>query len=454
MKHLLFFIILIIPLHIEAFTTCSTPPPITSPQNFCDYATVADLSATGTDLLWYVNISESVPLASEALLSTGTYYVSQTINDEESERVPVVVTINQAPLVDELGEVYGCSVFVLPPLAVGNYFADENHSEPFFAGDIISISKVMYVYGENECGSAQSQFYITIESELSLPSEQSAEACNSYFLPDFSEGGYYTQSGGTGSMYAGGEEITMSQVLYKYVENSCGSAETVFTITVNAEPYVDFLDDVYTCESYTLPYIGSGNYYTQPNTAGDILFAGDLITSSQVIYLYAGNGCGEAQGSFYVDIVEIDNTISLEVDTLTANQIDASYQWWDCNTETFISDENGQSFTTSIAGFYSVLITIGDCSVWSDCVLSHPLSLENNKLETISFFPNPASSTVTFQTQQNQKIDQITLLDLSGKIVLQNDNNNSINIENLSSGIYIMKVLYDGKVFHEKLIKQ
>jgi len=440
---------------IQYAATVITPPPITSPQAFCDAAIVADLTATGINLQWYENATEENPLSVETSLATGTYYVSQTLNNEESIRVAVQVTINQAPLIDELGEIYSCTTYTLLPLSVGDYFADENHSEPLFAGDVIDSSQTLYVFGENECGSALSAFYIIIESAPSLPSEEVAEACSSYFLPDFSEGGYYTESGGNGGFYSGGEEITMSQTLYKYVVNSCGSAETELSITINAEPYVDFLDDVYACGSYELPYISSGNFYTEPNTSGDILYPGDLITASQVIYLYAGNGCGEAQGSFYVDIFNLDTSVSLEDNTLTANQIDAAYQWWDCNNEIFVTGEEGQSFTPSIAGLYSVLITYGDCSVWSDCILSSPLSVEENESNKISIFPNPASSTVTIQNKLLQKINKIEIIDLSGKMVLQQDDNTGlINIEKLASGMYIIRVSLEEQIFAYKLVRK
>lgn len=455
MKQILLISYLFISINQNANTAIITPPPITSPQNFCDVATVSELTATGINLQWYENASEGDPLSAETPLSSGTYYVSQTIDDEESERVAVEVTINQAPLIDELGLVYGCSFYTLPELSVGNYFGDENHSEPFFAGDVIDASQTMYIYGENECGNAQSAFYIIIESALSLPPEENAEVCNSYFLPDFSEGAYYTETGGNGATYFGGEEITMSQTLYKYVVNSCGSAETVLNITINTGPYVDFLDDVYTCESYTLPYISSGNFYTEPNTSGDLLQPGDIITSSQVIYLYAGNGCGDAQGSFYVNISDIDNTITLEENTLTANQTDAVYEWWDCNEEVFVSDESGQSFTPSIAGLYSVLITYGDCTAWSDCILSSPLAIEENQPDKISFFPNPVSSTLNIVSKHLEKIEKVIIIDVSGKIVLQQyENTNLVDVEKLGPGIYILQAFSNGNIYTHKLFKQ
>jgi hypothetical protein len=49
----------------------------------------------------------------------------------------------------------------------------------------------------------------------------------------------------------------------------------------------DSPDDVEICGSYELPELSVGNYFTQPGGAGIALNAGDIITSSQIIYVYA-----------------------------------------------------------------------------------------------------------------------------------------------------------------------
>ena len=69
-------------------------PTAATPQNFCNGATVADLSATGTNLQWYTTSTGGTALASSALLATGNYYVSQTLNSCESTRILVAVTVN------------------------------------------------------------------------------------------------------------------------------------------------------------------------------------------------------------------------------------------------------------------------------------------------------------------------------------------------------------------------
>jgi hypothetical protein len=77
--------------------TSDLPPASTSSQTFCQGATVASLVATGSALRWYTVATGSTALANTAVLTTRTYYVSQTVSGVESLRVPVTVTVNTLP---------------------------------------------------------------------------------------------------------------------------------------------------------------------------------------------------------------------------------------------------------------------------------------------------------------------------------------------------------------------
>ena len=78
-------------------TTNTTPTPTAVAQTFCTAASVSNLVATGTSLQWYNVSTGGTALASTTALSTGTYYVSQTLNSCESSRTNVSVTVNTAP---------------------------------------------------------------------------------------------------------------------------------------------------------------------------------------------------------------------------------------------------------------------------------------------------------------------------------------------------------------------
>lgn len=89
-------------LNIPTLTTtadlCATPSAVAaSPQTLNTNAKVSDLIATGTDIKWYTDAVGGIELSATTPLSTGLYYVSQTLSCE-SIRTEVQVNINGAAL--------------------------------------------------------------------------------------------------------------------------------------------------------------------------------------------------------------------------------------------------------------------------------------------------------------------------------------------------------------------
>src|SRR5688572_17298265 len=80
---------------VTVTVTSTALPTATSPQTFCSNTnpTVADLTATGSNLQWYNVATGGSPLAATTALVSGTYYVSQTVSGCESGRSPVTVTV-------------------------------------------------------------------------------------------------------------------------------------------------------------------------------------------------------------------------------------------------------------------------------------------------------------------------------------------------------------------------
>ncbi len=65
-------------------------------QNFCNGATFANIIVTGSNITYYNNI-EGFPLPITTVLTTRTYYVTQTINGCESEKLEIEVTVTAPP---------------------------------------------------------------------------------------------------------------------------------------------------------------------------------------------------------------------------------------------------------------------------------------------------------------------------------------------------------------------
>ncbi|PZR11379.1 MAG: hypothetical protein DI539_20685, partial [Flavobacterium psychrophilum] len=75
----------------------TTPAPTGTTLTFCNSATVANLTANGTDLKWYAAANGGTALTTTDAVTTGNYFVSQTLNNCESARTQVAVTVNVTP---------------------------------------------------------------------------------------------------------------------------------------------------------------------------------------------------------------------------------------------------------------------------------------------------------------------------------------------------------------------
>ena len=102
---------------------------------------------------------------------------------------------------------------------------------------------------------------------------------------------YNSQNGGTllhtGSTY---NPILTNTTTFWVLPSSNGcttGTRTAVTATVNAFPTIDTPADVTSCESYTLPALTNGTYFTATNGGGSQLNPGDVISASTTLFVYA-----------------------------------------------------------------------------------------------------------------------------------------------------------------------
>jgi len=92
---------------VNVTTIQNLPAPTSAAQTFCGSATVGNLVASGqagTTINWYSFSTSDTPLAPSAPLTTGTYYVAQSIGDCSSVKLAVSVKILSvsAPVINPL----------------------------------------------------------------------------------------------------------------------------------------------------------------------------------------------------------------------------------------------------------------------------------------------------------------------------------------------------------------
>src|SRR5699024_7572250 len=219
------------------------------------------------------------------------------------------VVITPIPPVDDLQDILRCEddPYILPVLTHGNYFTETGRNgTEFFPGDTITETQTVYINNlVNGCDN-ETSFEVEIRPLPPIAEFTDVYSCDPYELPTLTNGNFYTESGGNGTLLLGGELITTTQTIYIYNEyddlTTCFS-ENSFTVYINGVTGDFTFNDITVCDQYILPPLETGNYFTESNEGGTPLFAGDTLLTSQEIYVYAENGdrfvC-TAEESFFV----------------------------------------------------------------------------------------------------------------------------------------------------------
>ena len=82
------------------------------------------------------------------------------------------------------------------------------------------------------------------------------------------------------------------------------------------------------------------------------------------------------------------------------------------------------------------------------------VSIDENTIPDFKVFPNPAKSTVQIAGIELSNKENIHVLDLTGKKLISQTNTTELDVTSLSSGIYIVEIEKEGKVYQEKFIKE
>lgn len=264
----------------------------------------------------------------DVVLTTQTIYVFKRLDAFCANQTSFTVTINPIPAIDSRSDIDICDQYVLTPLSVGQYYSGPNGTGNVIpANTVITTSQLIYIYAVSASTppcSAQNSFQINIFSTTADTSDNIV-ACDRYTLPALSTNNkYYTQSNGplgTGSEIPAGTVITSSQTIYIFKESTIRTSfscidETSFTVTINNTPVIAPISNVKVCNSYTLPALTVGNYYTGTNGTGTMLNAGDVLTTDQTVYVYAHTATNpdcSAERSFTVTVFNVDDLANVTI---------------------------------------------------------------------------------------------------------------------------------------------
>ena len=424
----------------SSFTvTISGNPPVDTiaDQTVCQDYTLPSL--TNGDYFTGANGSGTTLNAGDVISTSQTIYIYNeigTVPNTCSNESSFTVTVSGNPNVDTISDQTVCQDYTLPTLTNGNYFSGANGSGTMLnAGDIISTSQTIYIYNEvgtapNTC-SNESSFTVTISGNPPVDTISDQTVCQDYTLPTLTNGNYFSGANGSGTMLNAGDVISTSQTIYIYNQigtapNTC-SNESSFTVTISGNPPVDTIADQTVCQDYTLPTLTNGSYFTGSNGSGTMLNAGDVISTSQTIYIYneigtAPNTCSN-ESSFTVTVLNIDftldqNNITIIEDTITVSMSDNTifYEYSLDNT----TYQNSNIFSNLSNGTYTLFVRDINGCVVRQLNFDINVSVVNELFIPKYFTPNGDAYNQVWQIiDPNQTIKEIYIFDRYGKLLKQ-----------------------------------
>ena len=249
--------------------------------------------------------------------------------------------------------------------------------------------------------------------------------------------------------------------------NACGVDSAFATVTVNPVPTVSANSPtICSGETATLTANGASTYTwsvgatpTGVNTAE----AGPLATTTYTI-TGTDNGCSTTTTST-VTVNNVNAGITQAADTLTSNQSNATYQWYNCTLIGYvlIPGAISQSYIATANGSYAVAVTVGNCIDTSVCVNyysvgTNELTMENGEW---TIYPNPTEGLFQVSSFKFQ-IKRVEIYNLLGECVLvpppslQGGGKGVVlDMSGFAKGIYFVEVVAtDSQIKRKKIVLQ
>ena len=395
--------------------------------------------------------------AGEVITTTQTIYV-YAVGPECTNEHSFIVEIRKRPLVDSFTDVVTCTAFKLPVLKNGKYYTATGgpHSQgiQIAEGTLINTTQTIYIYNEwaDFTGCSNETFFKVNYNGIDVGNFENINVCDSYTLPNLTLGNYYSQPGGKGPVIPGGTILRTSQTIYVYAvvgNRLICTSEKSFTVTISVTPILTSTADVAICQSYTLPALAVGKYYSGPNASGTPHFAGEQITFSQKMYIHASapaNFNCAAQDDFDITIYPLKDLtlknaiICVDYETgaaLNSVQLSSGLNSADYTIDWFLNGDkvsSGANYTATKNGTYTV-VSIKKIPTIAECGYN-PATIIVDK-------SSPAVASLTVENDFEENIDIIVNTNGFGTYEYQMDGGDfqTSNIfSNVDSGEHIVTI--------------
>lgn len=196
--------------------------------------------------------------------------------------------------------------------------------------------------------------------------------------------------------------------------------------------------------------------------------AGTVFSLSKITFKSQRSGTGIKTYAVRSSVDEYASNLSASINPINADLSVQNGNIFYFNADATTTAENGSTITLSGTGFTEIIAPItfriygwnaestsGTFSV-DDVAITGTittLSVKENEIAGLSIYPNPVNSGILSITSDSSVAKSVTVFDVLGKLVLHAKTiNNSLNVSDLKSGVYIVKITEGGKTATQKII--
>lgn len=464
--------------------------PVAADQSFCSMdARVSDLTVStdpGATAIWYASAQGGVGLATNQLLQTGAYYVSQKSGDCESERIEISVVLSQSPATPIMAPVLICGSATiadlapqLVPDAVAHWYLDLDSTVAL--DSTVSLTTKTYYVSQSllGCESPRLAVAISVFPEVTEPLAVNQRFCNT--AAQIADLEVIVDANATAIWYSsaqGGTALPANQVLQTgqyYVTQKVGDCESprlsvLVTIIDNATaPQVNAQQFCGTTTVSQLHVDVPGDKiakWYRDQTGGSAL-SDTLVVQTGLYYVsQVILDCESPRTAVQItvhdkplaptgsDLQKFVN--SATVADLTTDQADVI--WFASLANAQENKDRLDAAVPLVDGhvYYGVLFNTNLC--WGDALavtVEITLGIDSFDVMQLHYYPNPVADIL--RVSYKEVLTKVEVYSLNGQLlftVYNSDNEASVDMSYLAQATYIIKVYTTKDSQSFKIIKK
>lgn len=463
---------------------------VSNSQSFCDGSTVSDLVAIPSNsagtVQWFASANDTQPLdGSVALVNGTTYYANQILHGCESVKIPVTVQIYATPSPLTTSELIVCANSTVGSIVIENtnalhWYVSATSTTPIPSQTILTSGTYYIAKYVAVCDSPRVAVNVEVVANLTQPQVNVIDICGSGIVGDLNafvsgtngaaELRWFVSATATTPLPASQNLTTGTYYVEQYLTD-CSSPRKAVAVRVTSK-VAPVINAQQVCQGTLISEISipsvSGttyNWHLTPSST-TALAANTVLTTGTYYVRRVQYGCISEPTAVSVNVLPIPSSptgVTAQVfpqgSELTDLEMDQAGVVWYISYEDAISGNNPlQPNIPLVDGqtYYGVVMNASGCASLPTAVTVEIfLGINDLDIANLKVYPNPTKDIVNISYKES--IDKVEVYSMLGQRVLESqssDTNVSLDLSQLASGTYMLKIVVGESSQLVKVIKK